>query len=351
MSDAAPVPPAQDQLLQEAAMWFARMRGPDAEASRAEFEAWLKRGAVHRQAYNRASEIFAMGKLLAESPEPPPAAPRPARPGRGRAGFALAIGVLLAALAASWLALRHTGAGEDGRLTVAGHGTPPPAQILETGPDRPQTIRLADGSIVRLAPGSLLEVRLGPVERRLDLRRGAGRFQVHHEVRPFSVHAGGGQVVARGTIFDVGYGGDRRVTVHLIEGVVDVTLPSRTASPAPSLPPRRLHPGQSLAFEAAAPAAISVRPARSAQRRGPGPGLPEAGTGARDFDAMPLSRLVATANEGAPRPIRLADDALGRRRVSGRFRTDDTMLLAQRLATLFGLAVDARRDEIILRAR
>ena len=54
------------QLFEEAAGWFARMRGPDAEASREEFEAWLARGALHRSAYNRAAEVFAMGKLLEE---------------------------------------------------------------------------------------------------------------------------------------------------------------------------------------------------------------------------------------------------------------------------------------------
>ena len=46
----------QGQLFEEAAAWFARMRGPDAEASRDEFEAWLARGALHRSAYNRAAD-------------------------------------------------------------------------------------------------------------------------------------------------------------------------------------------------------------------------------------------------------------------------------------------------------
>ena len=70
MSEPETGPPAEDQLLQEAAAWFARMRGPDAEASRDEFEAWLARGALHRRAYNRAAEIFAMGKVLGDNQGP-----------------------------------------------------------------------------------------------------------------------------------------------------------------------------------------------------------------------------------------------------------------------------------------
>ena len=58
-----------DALAREAAHWFARMRAPDANASRAEFEAWLAQGPEHRVAYNDAAEIFALGKLLAEPGE------------------------------------------------------------------------------------------------------------------------------------------------------------------------------------------------------------------------------------------------------------------------------------------
>ena len=48
-------------LAGEGAQWFARMRAPDAEKRRAEFETWLGATPAHRSAYNRAAEIFAMG--------------------------------------------------------------------------------------------------------------------------------------------------------------------------------------------------------------------------------------------------------------------------------------------------
>ena len=42
--------PVDEEPIEEAARWFARMRAPDAERSRAEFEAWLAGGADRRRA-------------------------------------------------------------------------------------------------------------------------------------------------------------------------------------------------------------------------------------------------------------------------------------------------------------
>jgi transmembrane sensor len=53
-----------DALRQEASEWFVRMRGADAEHYRSEFEAWLRRGALHRAAYNSVAATFAIGKKV-----------------------------------------------------------------------------------------------------------------------------------------------------------------------------------------------------------------------------------------------------------------------------------------------
>lgn len=351
MSGTEPIPPTQDQLLQEAATWFARMRGPDAEASRAEFEAWLRRGALHRQAYNRASEIFAMGKILAEDSEPSPPEPSQEVRRRGRMTVAWAFGALLALIAAGWFVLQRNGFDSNPNDPIADGGSSlPPAEILSTTAAGQRTLRLADGSLVVLEADSLVEVRLGPSERRLDLRRGQGRFRVFHDRRPFVVHAGGGQVVARGTIFDVGYAADRRVTVRLIEGIVDVTYPAQSAPGGPAASTRRLRPGQALSYGIAdGQEARTLPPAAS--RDAHRPGAASAPQAARDFDGIALAELIAAANRGSALPIRLASPALGERRVSGRFRIDDTMLLAERLALLFDLDIHRGTDVIVLRTR
>lgn len=351
MSEAEPMPPTQDQLMQEAATWFARMRGPEAEASREDFEAWLKRGALHRQAYNRASEIFAMGKVLAGDVAPPGPAPDGRGQARGWRNVAWAVGALLALIATGFLVLGSFGPDADQRNLIADRrGSLPPAESFSTTTGQPRMLRLADGSIISLEPDSQVDVRLGTSERHLELLRGRARFQVFHEARPFVVHAGGGQVIARGTIFVVGYGAGRRVNVRLIEGSVDVVFPASQGQ-RPAGPSRRLRPGQALSYGPAQDAARAAPEAQSGIARPadrPGGGVPTV----RDFEGILLADLVAAANRGTRRPIRLADPSIDTLRVSGRFSIDDTELLAERLTMLFGLVrADDQSGDIVLRRR
>lgn len=353
MSGPSSDPAEKDQLLHEAATWFARMRGPDAEADREQFEAWLKRGALHRQAYNRASEIFAMGKLLAEDAgSDDRAAPSHMRP-RGRT-FAFALGTLAILIAASWLLL--------GPLRSSETAAPPIADAEQAG-DRleflsaqgssPRSFRLADGSMVTLQPGSELEVRFGPGERRLDLREGQARFEVSRETRPFAVHAGGGRVVATGTVFEVGYAGERRVVVRLLEGAVEVTPPARDPQAQGS---QRLRAGEQTSYHVSPAASWPGEPERSSAAVLPpepsaAPAAGDNGT-ARDYDNVPVGDLVALANREGRRAIRLAEPSIAALRVSGRFRVDHPPLLAERLIALFDLVrVDSANGDIVLRRR
>jgi transmembrane sensor len=318
--DAPPAGPPEE-LAREAAGWFARMRGPEAEASRAEFEEWLGRSAEHRGAYNRATEIFAMGKLLGDAEAPPPAPPR-----RRPLTVALVAGVACALAGGTWLALRPHGADAPGTIAAT---FPAERRTLATTAGETRTVRLADGSTVRLEPATRLDAALDGERRTIRLSQGQARFAVAHETRPFVVLVGGGSVTARGTVFDVAVAGGR-VDVRLLEGAVDVALPARTRHVRPVV--RRLAPGEGLSFTPA-PAAGSTSAA-----------------GARDVEAVPVAALVAEANRNSSRPIRLADPALGQRRVSGRFRLDDTALLAERLAALFGRTADLSDPrEIVLR--
>lgn len=311
-----------DALAREAAHWFARLRGPDADASRAEFEAWLARGPAHRAAYNDTAEVFAMGKLLAEPAEPVPAPPRR----RGVLAAALATVAVCAVGIGGWTALRHSAPVPDQREAIA--GTTEHRRISTTAGEA-RVVRLADGSIVRLGDGTVLDVDIGSRERSLRLLQGQARFEVAHEPRPFIVFAGGGSVTARGTIFEVALTRTSKVDVRLLQGAVDVALPREPASPQPSI--RKLLAGEGVSFVARPEvAATPTAPASPSA-------MPSA---ARDFDATPVAELVALANRGAARPIRLADASLAGERVSGRLRVDDTGLLAQRLGALFRLDVD-----------
>ncbi len=337
-----PEPPPADQLMQEAAAWFARMRGPDAEASRAGFEAWLRRGALHRAAYNRAAEIFAMGKLLSEDPAPA----RGPAPRRRQATPLLASLLVLAGLCSlPFLLAPAREAPVADRPDVAGAGDVA-ALLFVTGPGETRLVRLADGSRISLGHDTAVEVRLGRAERRVDLRRGQARFEILGELRPFVVKAGGGKVTALGTLFDIALAPDRRVTVRLIEGLVEVDLPPPLAGD-PAVSTRRLRAGETVSFVAGADRSSGGPRLRSGGA--PAEADPSPAAAVRDYRDIMLADLLAAANRGASRPVLLADAATGRRRVSGRFRIDDTLLLAERLALLFDLTIEHRPSgEIVL---
>lgn len=330
-----PAPGAHDPLMTEAAAWFARMRGPEAEESRAAFEAWLARGALHRAAYNRAAEIFAMGKWLADDP-----ATRAAER-RRRARLVLAgAAVLVIVLAIGWAALHALRPAVPGapRTTMRDESGP---QLLVTGAGERRLAVLADGSRVALAPDTRIAVRFGPAERRLALLRGSARFAVAHDGRTFAVAAGGGRVVARGTLFEIAWTNDARIDVRLISGIIDVELPApddRGGRPAT----RRLAAGETLSFAAGDP------PARPDPQGANDP--PDSVIGAADYRAIRVADLIAAANRNARHPIRLANPDIGARRVSGRFRIDDPELLAARLAALFDLvATSDQAGSLVLR--
>jgi transmembrane sensor len=340
-------PPLDEGLFAEAAAWFARMRGPDADASRADFEAWLSRGALHRAAYNRAAEIFAMGKFLAEEQADDP--PRPARfSSAGRLWLGAAAAAALLVLTAGWT-LSHNAFPHWPDLGGRARPASRSVEVTElSAAAEPQSIRLADGSLVKLEAGTSIAVDLGRQVRRLTLDRGSARFFVAHEIRPFVVLAGGGAVTAHGTIFDVGLE-DRRVSVRLIEGSIDVALPAALGRSATG-GRRRLRMGEAISFPASPPAPGIA--AASDAPQGKGRGSTSSKAVAQEVDGVPLADVIAAANRTSARPIRLADPSLGGRRVSGYFRIDDSDLLADRIASLFNLAVDRTEPgEIILKPR
>jgi transmembrane sensor len=325
-----------EALARAAAHWFARMRSPDAAESRAAFEAWLSQGPEHLAAYNRAAEIFAMGKLLAESSEPVPvAAPAPSPRHRVLAG-ALTVSAALVVGIGGWVAWHPTRPTPPVHEAVAATTD---LRTISTIAGEARVVRLADGSTVRLGGETILDVDIAGGQRSLRLLQGQARFDVAHEQRPFIVFAGGGSVTARGTIFEVALARSGKVDVRLLQGAVDVALPREAATAKPAI--RKLTTGQGVSFVA--------RPDAPPPPLSPAGATAVPSAAARDFEATPVAELVALANHGAARPIRLADASLAGERVSGRFRVDDTELLARRIGALFDREVDASGPrEIVL---
>ncbi|EQB16800.1 hypothetical protein RLDS_06695 [Sphingobium lactosutens DS20] len=341
-----------DQLMREASLWFARMRGPDAESYRPQFEYWLTLGASHRDAYERAGEIFALGRFLASERERIEDEANDNEPtGRSWRWAAIAASLLLVVGTGSWFASPQLRGLADGSPQVARlHERPPVEQArYDTIVGGRRSHRLIDGSVVELDEGSELSTNFGGTRRELRLERGRARFEVAHESRPFIVLAGGGRVTARGTVFDVILGKDKRVTVRLLRGAVDVERPEAARGDHDTAAVARLEPGEVLSFAAVTPISLSKPVDRTAMEPG---GLAPQQPLIREYERTPLSAVIAEANRDSATSIRLADPSIGALRVSGRFRVDDAEQVADRLAVLFDLDVErTRSEEITLRKR
>jgi len=343
--------PRMDQQMREASLWFARMRGPDAEEWRPQFEQWLALGASHRGAYNRAGEIFALGRFMAAQDEDQTEANDNEESGRHWRWAAIAASLLLTIGIGGWIAKVELPGTRDTSVQVAQPKVNQAAerQRYATLNGSQRTVRLADGSSVELDADSELFTSFSSDRRELKLERGRARFDVAHEIRPFVVLAGGGSVTARGTVFEVSLESDKRVTVRLLRGAVDVERPTTIKGTTRPTAVARLEPGETLSFAAITPAVLRSAPGRAELQ--PLAPLPDI-SAVREYERTPLAAVVAEANRDSATAIRLGDPSIGTLRVSGRFRVTDADQVADRLATLFDLEVERTKpDEITLRKR
>jgi transmembrane sensor len=343
--------PKMDQQMREASLWFARMRGPDAEEWRPQFEHWLALGATHRGAYNHAGEIFALGRFMAaEKEDERREANDNEASGRRRRWAAIAASLLLTIGIGGWIARVELPGMENAPVEVAqpmaDHATQRQRYATLNGSRK---VRLADGSSVDLDPNSELFASFSAHRRELKLERGRARFDVAHEVRPFVVLAGGGSVTARGTIFEVSVERGERVIVTLLRGAVDVERPSIIKGTTGPTAVARLEPGETLSFAAITSDMHRSLPTKSELKPlAISPEIPAV----REYERTPLAAVVAEANRDSATSIRLGDPSLGTLRVSGRFRVNDADQVADRLATLFDLDAERTKpDEITLRKK
>jgi len=326
---------AEERLRKEAATWFARMRAPDAAASRPAFEAWLKADPERQIVYARLLQRWGEAGILALSDQ------QPARtPSRGRPSIWRPIGWSVAAIAcavALIVILPATSLWPQGWPTL-GIGD----QRLTTAVGEIRTVRLADGSSVTLDTDTAVTTAFSPSKRRLSLLHGRARFDVAHDPsRPFIVWADGATVTARGTLFDVAVSPGHAAVVTLMRGVVDVqpAAPPIWRSPAPKAP-IRLAPGQRLAFEKSF-AAPHLQAALAVESAWP--------NGRLVFHGEALSDALAQANRYSRQRITLAEASLGQLQVSGVFPIDQQPELAASLGATFSLRVDqAANGDLVL---
>jgi transmembrane sensor len=314
-------------VVAEAAAWVARLQAtPRDAATEAALKSWLGADAENRDAFERATEIWAIipgAAAIDRGYKPGGSMVRERRADLGsqpslRRNFALAASLLLVLAGSVWVILGHR----------------PATYVTRAGEQ--EVAALADGSRVALNTETAIQVDYKPDVRRITLEHGEAMFDVAHNMaRPFIVDAGNTQVRAVGTSFIVRRIDDD-VQVILLKGRVAVSAVKAGRS-AGSATPTMLDPGERLTADKDVPAAIDNPSMEvvTAWRRGQ-----------VVFDEIPLASAAAELGRyGGPR-ITVADPRLAATPVSGVFATNDAAEFAAAVAKLHGWRVEQAGDEL-----
>jgi len=322
----------RDNIDAIASRWVVRRRAGLDGADERELEQWLMADSAHREAFQR---LTAMSDVLVRAEAKGAtniilsqltirAKKRRKRRAYGAAACALA---LLLAVALPWTS-------KDEAPTAV-------AQNFEP------TRRLPDGSIVEIKQGAELKVQFGPAIRRVELVRGEAFFQVESDPsRPFVVRAGGVDVRAVGTAFNI------QITTASIEVLVTAGKVGLADTKGESLLPR-FHNGEVPVLIAGQKATI-----------GPALSVRIAQVGAEDlqqltwrmlrleFDGVELGKAVEQFNRYNRRQIVLDGEAVRTSQISGAFLTNDPETFARLVAASLGLEIERRgENSIVLRKK
>ncbi|MDZ7896357.1 MAG: FecR domain-containing protein [Sphingobium sp.] len=192
-------------------------------------------------------------------------------------------------------------------------------------------VTLSDGSKIRMNGATRIAVRITPWSRHVALERGEAFFDVAHErLRSFSVDTGGTSVSVLGTAFDIDRLDDDTRIVQVYRGLVsvDAGLGRRW----------RLRAGSGLEISGA-----GVRSLHGIEAKRPG-----WTEGWYEADDTPVWQLIQNLNRTSPRPIALADPALGELLVSGRFQTNQPLAVLDAVAAIHDLRRQTDGDRYLL---
>lgn len=311
-----------DAIGSEAAYWLAAMRAPDADARRAEFEAWKASDPRHASAYAHVETLFALSAASVRGNESSGdgtiAAPSSRQDVARRPPAWRPVGIAAALVATIAL----------GAITYT-HSSPTPTPQVAHGvkDSAPQLRRLGDGSLVLLGAATLITADLSDAVRRIRIA-GSARFIVARDPgRPFIVVTRGPIIQSSDGVFDVAIvGTDVEITAR--RGNITVGATTDGA-------PRALEPGSTVRVDAS-----GTQSAPAAARDWPLERL--------EVDAMSLGDVIALANSFGGTPIVVAAPDVARLRLSGTFDIRDTTALARKIAAAFDLKITAGPDQIVL---
>ena len=337
--------PRPEVIAEQAAGWLARRDRGLTPAEQDDYLQWLAADARHTAAMlQHAAALERMMHLYEWQPvHTTEANPALFAPPRRRRRWPWVAGGALAAAAAVAVVLM----GSLGPWT-RGPAVPPVKSYLHVN----ERLALPDGSRVELKDGSQVVVQYSDRERRVKLAGGEAQFSVWKDAtRPFVVEAGGVEVRAVGTVFNVRLE-ERAVAVLVTEGRVKVNREWPPVAPAGSAAEVLVAAGEQTAVGravAAGPGApVVVVPATPEQI---GQSLAWQ-TPRLQFFETPLAAAVAEFNRLNRFQIVIGDAELGTRPIGGTFRPDNVEGFVRLLETTLDVRSERRgENETVLRRR
>ena len=242
----------EDSVSDIAAYWLVRLSSDDCTPTdRLEFEAWKAKSPANERAFNLMQLHNSMADRLSGD-EAIQSMLKQARTDTQLSWWRRK-NIRIAAVAASLVAavsIWNTSVFISDELPA--EAVVASIEAYETVVGERSAVTLSDGSVVTLNTDSRIEIDYSEKKRRINLIRGQGYFDVAKDFsRPFSVLAGGKEVLALGTVFDVRIRDENLIQVTLVEGSVEVgDVPPASLQPEiPAARKVRLKAGERLVAE------------------------------------------------------------------------------------------------------
>ena len=340
--------PLNDAVESAAAEWLVRHDRGLTPREQDEFLSWLAASPAHRESFERHRRLWGDFNALTQWRPEHGTVPNPDLLARHRrpSAWRWAAPTFLAAAAAVALLLVWTPA------------TRPPATAslaYEAAAYRQET--LSDGSVVEMNRGAHVVVQFSAAERRVLLVQGEAQFAVaKNPARPFVVRAGGLDVRAVGTAFNVKLAGPT-LEVLVTEGTVHVSQQraAALAAPAPAGVTASAVPVILAALTAGQRTVIPVSPVIAPPVVVPASTLEiaellEWQPRLLDFESTPLAEVVATFNRRNSLRLVIGDDDLRALPIVASIRSDNVEGFVRLLEGTMGVKADrSTAGEIVLR--
>lgn len=309
------------EMLAEASAWAARLHGPKRTArTEAGFKTWLAAHPGHARAFERTTAAWeAVGSVPSEALSSMIRWDRVGVKRQWPRPVSLAAAASLIGVIAGLFFVTH-----DSALTT------------DVGEQR--VLTLEDGTRVYLNTASRLRVRYEKRLRQIEFEEGEALFDVAKEAgRPFIVVAGDKEILALGTSFVVRRERER-LAVTLVDGAVNIN--ESLSAPSRSPAPLALNPGERLTFTTHRAPTLdrpAVEKVTAWQR------------GLVILDGTKLSDAVVEMNRYSTVELQVDNVDAAELRISGAFRTGDSVNFAKAMAMTYRLELLDEGDRVVLR--